>query len=44
MSNKKSEECQNARVGQSNFRPDGFDKGKLQNGVIEPLEESDLLE
>ena len=23
---------------------DGFDKSKLQNGVIEPLKESDLLE
>jgi hypothetical protein len=25
-------------------KPEGFDKGKLQNGVIEPLKESDLLE
>jgi hypothetical protein len=25
-------------------KPDGFDKAKLQNGVIEPLRESDFLE
>jgi hypothetical protein len=25
-------------------KPDGFDKSKLQNGVIEPLRESDLLQ
>lgn len=24
--------------------PDGFDKGKLQNGVLEPLREADLIE
>jgi hypothetical protein len=24
--------------------PEGFDKGKLQNGVLEPLRESDLIE
>jgi hypothetical protein len=23
---------------------EGFDKGKLQNGVLEPLRESDLIE
>jgi len=23
--------------------PEGFDKGKLQNGVLEPLRESDLI-
>jgi len=23
---------------------DGFDRSKLQNGIIEPLKESDLLE
>jgi hypothetical protein len=24
--------------------PEGFDKGKLQNGVLEPLREADLIE
>jgi hypothetical protein len=26
------------------FNQDGFDKSKLQNGVIEPLKEADLIE
>jgi hypothetical protein len=25
-------------------KPDGFDKGKLSNGVIEPLREADLIQ
>jgi hypothetical protein len=25
-------------------KQDGFDKSKLQNGVIEPLKEADLIE
>lgn len=24
--------------------PEGFDKGKLENGVLEPLREADLIE